>query len=61
MRKFLKGKKAYIFAALMAIRGIIEVITGDITISQFVAGPYIQEILTAGLGASIRAGIAKGK
>lgn len=43
----------------MMARGLVELVTGDIGLTDFLNGPYIQEILTGGGLWAMRAGIAK--
>jgi len=43
----------------MIARGLVELVSGDIGISEFLNGPYLQEILTGGGLWAMRAGIAK--
>lgn len=56
---FLSGKKTYIIAALLSIIGLINVVTGDTTLVQFLNDPNLLVLLN-GLGlAALRAGVAK--
>ncbi len=59
--KFLKGKKTYIIAGLMILRGVFELIIGDIGFSEFANGPYLTEVMAALGLSSLRAGVEKGK
>jgi hypothetical protein len=56
---WLKGKKTYIIAALMVARGVLELVTGDIGLSEFINGPYLTEVIAAFGLASLRAGVEK--
>ncbi len=57
--KWLQGKKTYIIGGLLAIVGIIQVITGDITLIEFLNGEELRTLL-GGLGLiSLRAGVEK--
>ncbi len=57
---WLKGKKTYIVAALMSMVSIVNMVTGDMTLVQFVGSEHLNTLLEAfGIG-FLRAGIAKG-
>lgn len=54
---WLRGKKTFIIAILMVFAGLIRVVTGDETISQFFSSQDLATVLTGlGLGA-LRSGI----
>lgn len=56
---FLKGKKTYVVAFLLALVALIDVIVGDVSISDFISDPNLV-ILLQGVGlATLRAGISK--
>lgn len=54
---WLKGKKTFIIAILMVVAGLVKLVTGDETISQFFSSQDLATVLTGlGLGA-LRSGI----
>lgn len=55
---WLKGKKAYISAILIAVNALLGVLTGDITVVQFLAGPELNMLLVAFGIASLRNAIS---
>lgn len=56
---FLKGKKTYIVAGLMVVVAVVNMITGDMTLIQFISSEHVMTLLEAvGLG-TLRAGVAK--
>lgn len=59
MREYLKGKKAYIMALLILVRGAYELLIGDISLTEFINGPYLGEVLFGGVVITIRAAIGK--
>jgi len=59
MKQYLSGKKTYIVAGLMVFIGFINLVTGDLTLQQFIASPDLHLVLE-GMGVStLRLGIAK--
>ena len=55
----LEGKKTYIVAGLMALIGVVNVISGEATLGNLLASPDVRLVFEAlGLGA-LRAGVAK--
>ena len=55
----LKGKKTYIIAGLMVLVGLVQLLGGDLTLSEFIASNDLRIILE-GLGIGfLRAGVAK--
>ncbi|MCF8719229.1 hypothetical protein [Nitrospina gracilis] len=57
-REKLKGKKAYIVSVLMVLVALVNLITGDMGLVEFVASPHLQLLLEGlGLGAA-RAAVA---
>lgn len=56
---FLKGKKSYIVAFLMVLISALDVITGDMAISDFLADGNVELLLTGFAVATLRAGMAK--
>jgi len=55
--KLLKGYKTYIVSALLVAVGLIDVLTGDLTASQFLKSPDLLVLLN-GLGlAALRSAI----
>jgi len=59
LSKFLSGKKAHITAGLMVCIGVINLISGDLTLQQLIASPDLHLVLE-GMGIStLRLGIAK--
>ncbi len=60
IRNELSGKKTYIVAGLLVIVAILDVITGDVSVSEFINNDSNVRTLLEGLGlASLRAGISK--
>jgi len=56
---FLKGKKTFIVAGLLAVVSLLDVFTGDLSLADFLNDPNLV-ILLNGLGlAALRAGIPK--
>ncbi|MFQ5451466.1 MAG: hypothetical protein ACE5E9_12620 [Nitrospinaceae bacterium] len=56
---WLRGKKTYIIAALMALIGVIKMVAGEMSIPEFFMSPDMMVILNGlGLGA-LRAGVKK--
>lgn len=56
---WLKGKKTYIVAMLMSAVAVVNMISGDMTLVQFVSSEHVMTLLEAvGLG-TLRAGVAK--
>lgn len=58
-KSWLKGKKAYIVAGLMALVSLIELLTGEITLAQFVDGDNLTLLLEGTGLATLRAAIDK--
>lgn len=59
--EFLKGKKTYIIAVLLGLVAVVQVIVGDMSLTEFFNSPQLLEILAAfGLG-TLRGGVAKVK
>ncbi len=56
MKQMVEGKKTYVMAALLAVYAISGAILGKMDWNN-----AIQLILGSGIGAALRAGIAKGK
>ena len=55
---WLKGKKTYIVSGLMATVTLIQLITGETTLQEFVMSEHVTTLIEAvGLG-TLRAGIA---
>ena len=60
MIEFLKGRKSYVIAILMVLAGLVQFLTGDITLAELLQGEHARIILE-GLGlAALRAGVSKG-
>ncbi len=57
---WLKGKKTYIVAALMALASLVHLLAGDMSIAQFVTSDHVITLLEATGFASLRAGVSKG-
>jgi len=56
---WLKGKKTYIIAGLMAMTALVHLLAGDMSLAEFVTSEHINALLEGiGLGA-LRAGIGK--
>lgn len=59
LREYLQGRKAYIVGTLLVLVGVVQLITGDITLNEFASSEGLKLILEGfGLGA-LRAAIAK--
>lgn len=59
LEAFLKGKKTYIVAGLLALVSLLDVFTGELALSDFLGDPNLV-ILLNGLGlAALRAGVGK--
>jgi len=57
--KWLKGKKTHIISGLMVFVGLIKLITGDMSLAEFVMSGEVMTMLE-GFGLSaLRAGVAK--
>jgi len=61
MKNMLKGKKTYIIAGLMVAKNVVELVSGDITLNQFINSPDIEMILMACGFMTMRSGIEKNK
>ena len=59
MSDWLNGKKTYIIAVLIALQALITVISGDITIAEFLQSEAFLQLLSAFGLASLRHGVAK--
>lgn len=56
---WLNGKKTYLVAGLMVAVTLLQLITGDATLQEFIMSEHITTLLEAvGLG-TLRAGVAK--
>jgi len=56
---WLNGKKTYLVAGLMATMTLLQLITGETTLQQFILSDGVTTLLQAvGLG-TLRAGVAK--
>lgn len=56
---FLRGKKTYIIAGLMALVSIVQLIAGDMSVIEAISSPHFNTLLEGfGLG-TLRAGVAK--
>ena len=59
VKNFLSGRKTYITAFLMVLVSVVNYVTGDISLTEFVSSGEV-ELLLQGLGLGfVRAGIAK--
>ena len=56
---WLKGKKTYIAAILLALQSLLHIFTGDVSITAFLSSPELTQILAAFGLASLRAGVEK--
>lgn len=57
--KWLTGKKTYIVAGLMVAVTLLQLITGETTLQEFVMSEHVTTLMEAvGLG-TLRAGVAK--
>ncbi|MCF8722964.1 hypothetical protein LQ236_000984 [Nitrospina gracilis] len=56
---WLRGKKTYLVAAMMVAISILNLITGDASLSELVSSPHFNTLLEGiGLG-TLRAGVSK--
>lgn len=56
--KWLQGKKTYIVAGLMAIVTLLQLLTGETTLQEFILSEHVTTLIEAvGLG-TLRAGMA---
>jgi hypothetical protein len=56
--KWLQGKKTYIVAGLMATVTLLQLLTGETTLQEFILSEHVTTLIEAvGLG-TLRAGIA---
>ncbi|MCH6578909.1 MAG: hypothetical protein IH802_00900 [Nitrospinae bacterium] len=56
---WLKGKKTYLIAGLMVLVSMLHLITGDMSLAEFVTSEQVNTLLEGvGLG-TLRAGISK--
>lgn len=59
VKDFLAGRKTYIVAGLMVLIGLVNYVTGDVSLAQFVSTEEFRIVLE-GLGLGfLRAGVAK--
>ena len=59
MRNFLYGKKTYIISGLMMLVALVELLTGGLSMVEFLSSPDLV-LLLEGLGLSaLRAGVSK--
>lgn len=57
--EWLQGKKTYIVSALMVLASLVQLVTGDLSITQFFSSPDLMFLL-GGLGiGTLRAGVSK--
>jgi hypothetical protein len=56
---WLKGKKTYIISALMAVTSLVHLITGDLTLVEFLNGEQMINLFEAFGFTTLRAGIQK--
>ncbi len=54
---WLKGKKTYIISALMVMTSLIHLITGDLTLAEFLNGEQIINLFEALGLTTLRAGV----
>lgn len=59
LEAFLVGKKTYIVAALLAVVALLDVVTGDLSVVDFLSDPNLVLLLNAVGLATLRAGVAK--
>ncbi len=56
---WLKGKKTYLIAGLMVLVSMLHLITGDMSLAEFVTSEHVNILLEGvGLG-TLRAGVSK--
>lgn len=59
LESLVKGKKTYIVAVLLVVVSLLDVVTGDMTVSQLLEDQNLLVLLN-GLGlAALRAGVSK--
>lgn len=56
---FLKGRKSYITAFLMVLVAVMDVLTGDMAVSDFLSNGNVELLLTGFAVAALRGGIQK--
>ncbi len=61
LRKYLKGKKAYLLAAGMIIEISIAFFTGDMSIADFLQSPDYTQLKAALALIFVRAGVSKSR
>lgn len=59
--KWLNGRKTYIAAALLALVSLLDVFSGDMSITDFIQSGNVNTLLEAIIAAALRHGIAKAK
>ena len=57
MQEYLKGKKTYIVAALLVLVSLVNFLSGDIPLNEFLAGADLLVLLNGAGLAALRAGI----
>jgi hypothetical protein len=56
---WLRGKKTYLVSGLMVASSLIHVLTGEMSVQEFFAGPHVQTLME-GIGFwTLRAGVKK--
>ena len=56
---WLQGRKTYLVSGLMALASLVQWITGDMSVVDFVSSPHFNTLMEGiGLG-TLRAGVAK--
>jgi len=56
--EFLKGKKTYIVAVLLAAVSLVEFLTGGMTLTEFLSSDNLKTLLESAGLATLRAGVA---
>ncbi len=57
---WLRGKKTYIVAGLMALVALVRFLTGDLSFPDFILSDSMRTLLEAAGLSALRAGVAKG-
>ena len=57
--KWLKGKKTYLVAGLMALVTLLQLLTGEATFQEFIMNEHVITLMEAVGLATLRAGVAK--
>ncbi len=59
LRKFLRGKKAYLLAIGMVVEIVVAFFTGDVSIASFLQSPEYMQLKAALAIIFVRAGVSR--